>query len=211
MFRQFRNYLVFFIAALAIWFLLGKMNIIPSLGDIFKSKAVQIDETPILIKEIKELAELTTMISIDEVVVDSITADPTTLAIRTITGLSLNPFSSGYDRLVLISKGKVTAGTDLSVLEPGNIFREKDSVSLGLPAAKILDVIVNPSDVETFIETGDWSTDAFEKVKIKAREKIKQRAISVGILGKANTRSRLLMDNFLHQAGFTKVHVYTKY
>jgi hypothetical protein len=211
MLRQFRNYLVLFLALLAIWFILGKMKIIPSFRDIFASKAVRIDDTPILIKDIKELAELTTMVSIDEVVVDSITADPTTLAIKNITGLSLNPFSSGYDQLVLICKGRVIAGTDLTSLGSGNIYRDKDSVSLGLPPARILEIIINPSDVETFIEKGDWTTEAFEKVKIRAREKMKARALSEDILGKANARARLLMDNFLHQSGFTKVNVYTKY
>jgi hypothetical protein len=211
MLRQFRNYLVLFLALLAIWFILGKMKIIPSFKDIFASKAVQIDETPILIKDIKELAELTTMVSLDEVVVDSITADPTTLAIKNITGLSLNPFSSGYDQLVLICKGRVIAGTDLSSLGSENIYRNKDSVSLGLPPARVLEIIINPSDVETFIEKGDWTTEAFEKVKIRAREKMKARALSEDILGKANARARLLMDNFLHQSGFSKVNVYTKY
>lgn len=211
MLRQFKNYLVFFLAVLAIWFLLGKMNIIPSFSNIFKSKSVKIDETPILIKEIKELAELTTMVSIDEVVVDSVTANPALLAIKSITGLSLNPLSPGYDQLVLICKGRVTAGTDLAAIGPADIFHNKDSVSLGIPPARILDVIINPSSVETFIENGDWTTEAFEKVKIKAREKMKARALSEDILGKANARARLLMNNFLSQSGFTKVHVYTKY
>jgi Protein of unknown function (DUF4230) len=211
MLRQFKNYLVFFLAILAIWFLLAKLNIMPSFSNIFKSKSVKIDETPILIKEIKELAELTTMVSIDEVVVDSITVNPALLAIKSITGLSLNPLSPGYDQLVLICKGRVTAGTDLAVIVPADIFHNKDSVSLGLPPARILDVIINPSGVETFIENGDWTSEAFEKVKIKAREKMQARALSEDILGKANARARLLMNNFLNQSGFTKVHVYTKY
>ena len=211
MLRQFRNYLLFFAAGLVIWFLLGKLNLIPSIGNLFRSQPIKIAETPMLIKDIKELAELTTMVSFDEVVVDSITLDPATLAIKTITGLNLNPLSPGYNRLVLVCKGKVMAGTNLASLEPSQIFREKDSVSLGIPPAIILDIIVNPSDVETFIETGEWSAAAFEKVKIKAGEKMRDRALSEDILGKANARARLLMDNFLRQSGFTKVNVYTKY
>jgi Protein of unknown function (DUF4230) len=211
MLRLYKNTLVFIAAILVIWFLLGKMKLMPSFNDIFGSKAVRIDETPILINDIKELAELTTMVSFDEVVVDSITADPTALAIKTITGLSLNPLSPGYDRLVLICKGSLKAGTDLATLDPNAIFREKDSVSLGLPPARILEITINPSGVETFIETGNWSAGAFEKVKIKARDKIRDRALSEDILGKANARSKLLMDNFLRQSGFTKVNVYTKY
>jgi hypothetical protein len=211
MLRLYKNTLVFIAAILVIWFLLGKMKLMPSFNDIFGSKAVRIDETPILINDIKELAELTTMVSFDEVVVDSITADPTALAIKTITGLSLNPLSPGYDRLVLICKGSLKAGTDLATLDPNAIFREKDSVSLGLPPARILEITINPSGVETFIETGNWSAGAFEKVTIKARDKIRDRALSEDILGKANARSKLLMDNFLRQSGFTKVNVYTKY
>jgi hypothetical protein len=211
MLRQFRNYLLFFAAGLVIWFLLGKLNLIPSIGDFFRSQPIKIAETPMLIKDIKELAELTTMVSFDEVVADSITIDPATLAIKTITGLNLNPLSPGYNRLVLVCKGKVMAGTNLASLEPSQIFREKDSVSLGIPPATILDIIINPSDVETFIETGEWTAAAFEKVKIKAGEKMRDRALSEDILGKANARARLLMDNFLRQSGFTKVNVYTKY
>jgi len=211
MLRQFRNYLLFFAAGLVIWYLLGKLNLIPSIGNLFRSQPIKIAETPMLIKDIKELAELTTMVSFDEVVVDSITLDPATLAIKTITGLNLNPLSPGYNRLVLVCKGKVMAGTNLASLEPSQIFREKDSVSLGIPPAIILDIIINPSDVETFIETGEWSAAAFEKVKIKAGEKMRDRALSEDILGKANARARLLMDNFLRQSGFTKVNVYTKY
>jgi hypothetical protein len=211
MLRQFKNYLFIIAAVLVLWFLLGRLNILPSFRDIFSSKSVQIDETPILIQEIKELAELTTMASYDEVVVDSIKADPATMAIKAITGLSLNPLSPGYDRLVLICKGKVSSGTNLALLSPADIYREKDSVSMGLPPAKILDVIINPSDVETFIERGEWPSEAFEKIKIKAGEKMKQRAISEDILGKANARSRLVMGNFLRQSGFAKVYVYTKY
>jgi hypothetical protein len=211
MLRQFRNYLLFFAAGLVVWFLLGKLKLIPSIGDFFMSQPIKIAETPILIKDIKELAELTTMVSFDEVVVDSITLDPATLAIKTITGLNLNPLSPGYNQLVLVCKGKVMAGTNLASLEPSQIFREKDSVSFGIPPATILDIIINPSDVETFIETGEWSAAAFEKVKIKAGEKMRDRALSEDILGKANARARLLMDNFLRQSGFTKVNVYTKY
>jgi len=82
---------------------------------------------------------------------------------------------------------------------------------LRFPGSTELDIIINPSDVETFIETGEWSAAAFEKVKIKAGEKMRDRALSEDILGKANARARLLMDNFLRLSGFAKVNVYTKY
>ena len=52
--------------------------------------------------------------------------------------------------LVLIVKGKVIAGIDLKTLTEKDLYVKDDSVSITLPAAKILEVITNPSDIETF-------------------------------------------------------------
>jgi hypothetical protein len=205
MFRLLRTILTAITILLLLWFLLGKAGIIPDIREVFRSKPVKIDDTPLLVNGIRELAQLVTMTAHDEVVADSTVIDPTSVAIRTITGLGPDPA-----HLVLVAKGRVTAGTDLSGLGPSDIYREKDSVSLGLPAARILEITVNPGDVETFIESGKWSTDAFEAVKIKAREKMRVRAMEQGILSKADDRAVMIMENFLRQSGFSRVHVFVR-
>jgi hypothetical protein len=53
-------------------YLLQQANIIPSFKNIFKPKAVLIDNTPILITEIKSMAQLMTITVYDEVVLDSV-------------------------------------------------------------------------------------------------------------------------------------------
>lgn len=184
------------------WFILEKLDILPGIDDLFRKKQVKIDETPILVKEIRGLAELATITSFDEVVVDSVYADPAGILLKSITGIG-----DGYDKLVLVVSGKVVAGTDLSTLTDSSFYVLKDSVRLLLPGAEILQVSVNPSDVSIFREEGKWTTDAFEKVKIKAREKMRDRAMQQGIIGRADKRSIAIMERFLSQAGFKKVKI----
>lgn len=184
------------------WFILEKLDILPGIDDLFRKKQVKIDETPILVKEIRGLAELATITSFDEVVVDSVYADPAGILLKSITGIG-----DGYDKLVLVVSGKVVAGTDLSTLTDSSFYVLKDSVRLLLPGAEILQVTVNPSDVSIFREEGKWTTDAFEKVKIKAREKMRDRAMQQGIIGRADKRSIAIMERFLSQAGFKKVKI----
>jgi hypothetical protein len=64
MIRRYTNIIFFVLALLLGWWLLQKANILPSIGDVFRSKPIRVDETPILIEDIRELAELTTYVSI---------------------------------------------------------------------------------------------------------------------------------------------------
>jgi hypothetical protein len=192
-----RLLLIIALAATA-WYFMARADWVPGLGHLFRPKAVKIDETPVLVSEIRQLAEWTTVVSYDEVVEDTI---------RTET--NQNPFSaiSGSDRLVLIAKGAVRAGTDLSSMEEDAILRIGDSISVTIPPSRIVDVTVNPSGVETFIENGAWPGEAFERVKIKARERMRDRALQQGILGMADRRALMLMENLLRQAGFERIGV----
>jgi hypothetical protein len=198
--RAYTKYIIIIIAAILFVLLLQKTKMLPDLGNIFKPKPVLIENTPILIKEIRELTQLITITSYDEVVVDSVKTS--TDILKAITGLSLNP-----DRIVIIARGSVQAGTNLRYLSEADIVVEGDSVTLKLPQAEILEVIVNPSGFSTFSETGVWSPDAVNLVKAKAKRVMEYRAVQKNILQMAESRSRMLMENFLQSAGFKKVTI----
>jgi hypothetical protein len=204
--RFFRNYILIILALIIMVFILQKVNVIPGFKDIFRQKEVLIENTPILIREIKEMAQMITVTAYDEVVVDSVKANALDV-VKAITGYSVMPLST-YDRLVIVAKGKVMAGTDLKMINEGNIMVDGDSVSINLPQVRILDVIINPSDFSTFTETGTWTNDAVTLVKAKARRKMEMRAVQNNILQIAENRSKLLMENFLKSAGFRRVYVY---
>lgn len=203
-----RRYLLIAVIAVVAVLLLLKTNWLSSFKNIFKAQPVVIDNTPILIKEINELAQLCTITAYDEVVVDSTVIQP-----KSAVEMILPDFSkfSGLPvtgkRIVIIGKGQVTAGVDLKKLQPQHFFILEDSIALTLPSPEILDAIINPSGFETFDEMGEWSSEAVNAVKIKARNKMIERALQQKILEQAGQRSITLMENFLRSAGFKKVTV----
>ena len=192
-------------------YLLQQVNIIPSFKDIFKPKAVVIDKTPILITEIKSMAQLMTITVYDEVVIDSLKYSHPGLLGKILSYSSPLPVPAGsYSELVLIAKGKVIAGTNLQELTDRDFTVSEDSVSVTIPSATILDIITNPSDIETFSETGIWTPNEITIVKLQAKKKLVYRALQQNILQKANEQALLVIDKFLRAAGFVKVTVRTR-
>jgi hypothetical protein len=114
--------------------------------------------------------------------------------------------ASSVDRIVLVGKGRVTAGIDLKKIKESDIHVEKDSISIKLPQPEIFDAILNPSDFETFTEEGEWTPEAVTLVKIKARQEMTDRVIQQGILNRAASKGRQVMLNFLTGTGFKKIH-----
>lgn len=99
-YRWIKRPLVLVLLVLIIIFLLKILNI--STGW-FSSKPLLIDNTPLVIKEIKTISELNTATLYHEIVVDSIAQATIPLAAKR--------------EIVLIIKGKVTAGIDLQKWE----------------------------------------------------------------------------------------------
>lgn len=184
-------------------FFLRKINILPSFKDIFKSQPVLIDESPIILQQINTLAQLITITYSDEIVMDTVKIRnglPTLLP--TNVGALLVP---AIDKLVIIGRGKVLAGTDLKSIHPEDIYATKDSVHLFLPKATILQTIINPSGFETFEEKGTWTEAEITGLKISIRNEINRRAIQQNILVQANERSKNILETFLRNTGFSKV------
>jgi hypothetical protein len=175
--------------------LLRKMDFLPSWGNIFSAKLVTIDETPILIKEIKSLGQVITATLYDEVVVDS-------TIVHRFPHLPLT-----NDHLVIIARGKVLAGIDLKLLADNDVRVLKDTVWMKMPATKIIDVIINPGDYETFEEKGNWSTEGVIAVKSKAKNKIIERSSNNNILEKATLKAKTVLHDFLLSSGFKVIYL----
>ena len=201
---------ILFIAAglLLIFFVFQKTKILPSLKDIFSSKPVLIEETPVLIQEIKSLAQLMTVTYTDEVVMDTLKLGIGLPSLVPIIGGSI--LSPALDKLVIIGRGKVIAGTDFKNILTNDIAQTKDSISIKIPASSILQVVLNPSDFETFIEKGNWSEVAVTTLKLKIKQEMIARAMKENILDQANLRSKNIIETFLNNTGFQKVNVILK-
>jgi hypothetical protein len=209
MIKRYINIIATLLIAIGIYYFAVKADWLPSPLKIFRSAPVVIDQTPILIKEIRQVNQLVALTAFDEVVVSSV--KPSALGsakslLQLVTPLA--PVS--VDRLVLVVKGSVQVGTDMAALTDQHVFALGDSVSLHIPAAKILQVTTNPSGTETFIEEGDWKPEEVNMLKIKAAEQLKQRAIEKGLLKKADIQALQVLQNFLRALGYRKISIKTK-
>lgn len=207
--RKYKKVFVLILLVIAGFFILRMTGLLPSFTNIFKPKPVVIDETPILIKQIKSLGQLITYSFFDEVVADSVIVTKGSDFVNSFNRLSPVPLLPSADKqLVLIGKGQVLAGTDLSLLTDTSVTIRNDTVKVFLPKPQILDAILNPGDFETFEEIGDWSNDEVTLIKTKARTKMIARALQQHILEKADTKSKAIMQNFLGNLGYKKVLIY---
>ena len=198
-----KKYVLLIVGILSLLFILQKIKWLPSFQNIFKSQPIVIDQTPLVLKEIKTLATLITITYSDEIVMDTAKVGnrlPSLLPMN--IGTLLVP---GIDKLVIIGRGKVLAGTDLKSIDSTDIFANEDSVHLFLPRAKILQTVINPSGYEIFEEKGNWNESAVTALKIKIRDEINKRALRQNILGQADERSKNILNTFLQNMGFDKV------
>lgn len=207
--RKLRSVIITVILLIATYWVLRESDALRSWKAPFAARPIIIDQTPILIKEIKSIGQLITYISYDEIVADSVIVTRGSAFVNAFNHLSPVPFLPSADKqLVLIVKGKVLVGTDLSLLTDTSVTIKNDTVTIFLPKPKIIDAIVNPSDFETFVEKGNWTSKEVTLVKIKARRKLQARALQQDILAKADTKAKTIMQDFLGSMGYKKVLIY---
>ena len=196
--------LTIFLLLFCYW--VAKKVVFPSMKNIFSSKPIVIDETPILIKEVKSIGPLITYTSFDEVVADTTIMTRGSAFVNGFNRLAHIPMLPPADKqLVLIGRGKVLAGTNLLLMTDTSISIKNDTLRIRLPKTQILDAILNPSDFETFVEKGEWADNEVTAVKLQARRKMIEHAIQQNILPKADTKSKAIMENFLQNMGYRHI------
>ena len=176
-----------------------KMNF---LSNPFEEKKAYILETPTIVKEIKSIAELYSVCYYDQLIVDSTRKEITT------ADAAINFFggnSSTKTKLKLMASAKVFAGYDLSKLDSTDISANDSILTIQLPAPQIIDIVMNPSDVSTYLEEGTWSMLEVNKVKDKAIKMFRKRALEKGILTDAEKKGAESIELFFKSLGFKQV------
>ena len=114
---------------------------------------------------------------------------------------------SVYSEVVILAKGRVRAGYDLSKVAADQIKVGGDSISIVLPKPEIFDVIANPSDYEMYIEEGKWSHEEISTIQTNYREALKASSLESGILEKADKSGKERLELFLKALGFSYVEL----
>lgn len=207
--RLFRSLIFTFLIIVAGWWLLSKMDVVPSLPALFKQQPVTIEQTGVWVKEIKALAQLVTVSAYDELVADTVRSlIPEAFRVPSVFPPVVLPRTFlGERRLVLVGKTTTHVGINMQSVNENSIQVTEDSIHLTLPRAQVLDVIVNPSDVDVFIEDGAWNGEAIAAVKNKLRRQAAQNVAQKGLLQQAETKATSLFTRFFEGAGFKKVTI----
>jgi hypothetical protein len=163
----------------------------------FRAKPIVIDKTVNVIEKINRLAEFSTATYYEDYVITKKKTRETM-----VFGLKINDVE---DELVLITRGKIRAGFDLSKLQTNDIIADSVSITLKLPKAQILDIITNPSDFETFEENGDWTYEEVTKCKNEVRAIIEKNALEGGIIELAEKTGKEKLTSFMKGLGFKTV------
>lgn len=147
-----------------------------------------------IISESRKIAELTT----DEYIEDMILFDTEYSNYRLDTVA------------VVIARGKVRAGFDISGMRSEDIRIAGDSIFVRVPEPRILDVIINPSDVNIFYSAKDWnSANRLNLLLVKGKAKVTRSAIQSGILDKANDNGVRLLESMLRSSGYDHIEIIT--
>ena len=180
---------------------LSMNNILPKL-DMFESKEIKLRETPLILEDIKDIAELFTATAYEEIFID------TTKKVENSTLKMIFTLKKKHsERFVLIARGKCLAGTDLKEITDKDLIIKDSSITVRIPKAKIISTIVNPSDFDIYIDEGEWKISEVTKIKNYAAKRIEANAIKDGILVKAQDRTNLLLKNFFESIGFVNVTI----
>lgn len=182
--------------------LITSYNPLPSFRNLLQSKPVVIENTPVVVKQIKAIAQLITISAYEELVADSSVTQTRTIHLPLLPDIEL---SGTTRKLVLIGKVTTHIGIDMQQLTDADISGTPDSIHIILPAAQILDAIINPSDVEVFIEQGEWENTAVASLKNKMRYLAQSNAISKGLLAQSEQKAIEVVSNFFKAAGYRQV------
>lgn len=167
----------------------------------FQRKELKIDNTQILIDDIKVIAQLFTFSYYTEIVIDST---------KKIDGI----FYDNNHQVIIIGRGTSYIGTDLSGLDTSKIEVNRNSNTLEcvltVPKAKIFNTVINPSGFTIFKDCSKFSPKEIQNLKTSAISKIEKNAIESGVLDKANNRTKKLFQDLLLGIGFSKVTILIK-
>lgn len=152
-----------------------------------KKTPIKIEETAVIVEDIKEISQLFTTSYYTE-------------------------FTSYKEKnkkfLIIVSKGTVYSGIYLSELDSTDVVitnykNGEKHCNITLPHAKVLDAIINPSGYEIFVDEGGFNYTDIQSLKEEAVAQLKQRGIDAQITKRAEVRVTNIFSEYLTSIGFT--------
>ncbi len=168
----------------------------------FLKRDLSIEKTANVVEEVKKIGEFTTACYYEEVPLRDIRID--TIEREGLFGIGAGK-SFKENEIVLVGKGRVRAGFDLSKVKDGDMNVYGDTLEMKLPQAELFDIIMNPSDFTTEYEKGTWSHELTKPLKERAKANLEKNALDYGILQKAEESGLNRLEMLFKTFGFNTV------
>jgi hypothetical protein len=166
-----------------------------------REERLQIEQTELLVDQVRRIGELSSAGFYEELVLTD--RDESVLAeLKRATGLNR---LTGNDDFVVICKGRVRAGFDLTKVQETDFSTSGDTLRLTLPPVEILDVVINPTDYELF--AGHRSHEETIGIVLLAKQRLRSDAVRSGILDQAERSAAGTLRRFFSAMGYREVVV----
>lgn len=166
---------------------------------------LKIEDTANVVEKIKKISEFTTACYYEEFVLKEGKKEASKL--EGVAKLVKVQADSTLNEIVILSKGTVRAGYDLSKISARDLTISNDTITISLPEPEIFDVILNPSDYKFFVREGKWSHEEITAIQSTAKGRLLNDALSAGILEKADVVGKDKIQELFKTFGFKVVQI----
>lgn len=156
-------------------------------------------DAPVVVTQVRQLNQLATV----------------RYTVQKVVGLREQSYPVGEESILLVVQAAVEAGVDLAGLTEKDVEVQSDgSVTLRLPAARILNVSLDEKQTQVWDRRKTWwtpwvpySKDLETRARQKGVESAKQGALEMGILRQAEQNAESAIRALLNLAGVKNVRI----
>ena len=164
-----------------------------------RARELEIDRTAAVVEQVRRIGELSSAGYYEELVLTD--RDESYLGeLKRASGLNR---VTGNSDFVLICKGRVRAGFDLTKVQGSDFATSGDTLRVALPPVEILDVVINPADYELF--AGHRTHEETTGLLLQAKQRLRADAIRDGVLEQAERSAENQLRNLFSAMGYREV------
>jgi len=164
-----------------------------------RTRTLEIERTAMVVEQVRRIGELSSAGYYEELVLTD--RDESYLSeLRRASGLNR---LTGNNDFVIICKGRVRAGFDLTKVQEADFSVSGDTLRLTLPPVEILDVVLNPADYELF--AGHRTHEQTTGLLLQAKQRLRANAIRDGVLEQAEASAGAQLRNLFVAMGYGEV------
>jgi len=164
-----------------------------------RSRELEIERTAAIVEQVRSIGELSSAGFYEELVLTDRDESYFSELMRA-SGLSR---LTGSGDFVIICKGRVRAGFDLTKIQESDFSFSGDTLRLILPPVEILDVVLNPADYEHF--SGHRTHEETTGILLQAKQRLRSDALREGILNQAELSAEAHLRRLLSAMGYREV------